>query len=115
MFKIKERQLYIDPVLQAKINIKKLEKEDIRDFKSIVSFVWEVYLKTNFEIKGYNSDKGRVILTTNMQRTSVKISKNLNNKITEKLKDFGKVKYGKISFSQITNELLKRIYLDEEF
>lgn len=109
------RQLYLDPVLQSKINIKNIEKQDFKDFQDIVSFVWKKYLEKDFELKGYTNEKGKVMLTTDMKRTSVELPVELNKAVNDKLDEFGKKRIGKISFSMITNEILKRIYLEEEF
>lgn len=110
-----EKQLYVDPVLYSRVNLKRIETGDFDTFQDIVAFVWTVYLKENFPIRGYRTERGEIIYTTQMQRTSVRFPEELYKRIQNKLNEFGKIVYGKINFSHITNELLKRIYLDNEY
>lgn len=95
------KTLYIDLDLQIEANIKNLENEDFKTFSKLVINLWQYYFNNPFKLYGYPSK------TTEMKRTTVKIDENLFDKINKYVADN--------SFSLITNELVERIYINDEF
>ncbi|MFW6282304.1 MAG: hypothetical protein ACOC1O_05920 [bacterium] len=116
------RTLYLDPELHSNIKIQlikdKIEKKD-KIYNSITELVlntWETFLQSNMNIKGYRIVKGKVLKTTDMDKTTVSFPTELNNLVKKYLSRFDnkEAKLEDKSFSLITNELLQRIYLDQE-
>lgn len=119
-----KRTLYLDPELLGDVKIQmvkdKIEgREKIyRNITELVTDIWEKFFRYQYEIplKGYRYIKGKIIKTPQMKQTSINISVELNEKIEKFLSHFSRemAKEGDMNFSLITNELIQRIYLDNE-
>lgn len=116
------RTLYIDPELHIAIkyqliNDKKNKKEKIyKSIKELVVDMWRIFLNENLQLKGYRFIKGKILTTPDMNKTTIAFPNELNEKIEIFLSQFdvAEARAEDKSFSLITNELLQRIYLNQE-
>lgn len=118
------RTLYLDPELNNEIKIKiikdKIDKKEkvYKSVRALVVDMWEIFFDNidNFKIKGYSKIKGKIIKTPDMIQSSVLVEEELNKKIENYLSNFtrSQAENEEKNFSHITNELIKRIYFNEE-
>ena len=110
------KTLYLDEEIYIEANIKRIKNQDYKNFTELVIDMWNIFFDHNIRSKGYSAVKKQHIPTTNMRRTSVKIPKELDERIDRYLNQFtNEEMYAEEqSFSQITNELVSRFYIREE-
>jgi|SRR5690554_1376694 hypothetical protein len=114
---------YIDQVLMKEIKLK-IISEDIKiSLSELGRRIWEFYLEKEFPLKGYKNmikDKKRIKAVAVLEnRLQILVDEELANRIDIKLVSLEKLYKGKdnqyFSITWITNELLQRVFIDEEF
>jgi len=114
---------YIDQVLMKEIKLK-IISEDIKiSLSELGRRIWEFYLEKEFPLKGYKNmikDKKRIKAVAALEnRLQILVDEELANRIDIKLVSLEKLYKGKdnqyFSITWITNELLQRVFIDEEF
>lgn len=114
---------YLDPELIKEIKIKYITNDIKYSISRLGRKVWEYYLENDFLLKGYKNiigdSKQIENIVTEKNKGQILMDDDLSVRIDDKLvelEDNCKNKDNQFyNLTWITNELLKRIILDEEF
>ncbi|MFW6282303.1 MAG: hypothetical protein ACOC1O_05915 [bacterium] len=114
---------YVDGELLKQIKLKFINNNKRINISKLGREVWKIYLEKDFDLKGYKNiieDKGRLKnIAKYDNKVQILMDEELSNDIDLKVAELEKKYKDKdnqyYSITWITNELLKRLFIDEEY
>lgn len=114
---------YVDGELLKQIKLKFINNNKRINISKLGREVWKIYLEKDFDLKGYKNiieDKGRLEnIAKYDNKVQILMDEELSNDIDLKVAELEKKYKDKdnqyYSITWITNELLKRLFIDEEY